>query len=268
MINTAVAGDFYKRTHRKKYLIIGTGWFLWEISGLLPLLLFAIEDKYLIDLIVFHDAFFSVLAVIALCWGYIRFITHRYNPKKLVFSFIIGFIAINYVLFFIFGFSFIIHFASLMMNITWIATVSFLILNWNKFEEKNNKNNKGKKWYLYAIAILIYGYLPIGFIILINDYPFGLYFVENTLIIILDYGYLLIMTILLTLFTLYLEFRVSDTNKQQLKDKYSNEVGNALQGIFTAIDLLEEKIKNVDEDEKSEISKLLKKKKKEASDLM
>ncbi|TXT60096.1 MAG: membrane protein of unknown function [Promethearchaeota archaeon] len=266
-INTAVASDFYKKTKDFKYLVLGVGWFLWELSAIIPLFLLQLEEPFLIDIIIFHDAFLAVMAMLFLCWALILFIIDI--SKRIILYVALTIVSINYLILFLFGFSIVIQFSSLVTNIIWISSISYLLLKWKQIREISNKT---KKWFLLSIAIISYAYLPIGIYICFKGYGFGLYFINDIPIIIINYGYLLVITVLLTIFTIYLEFRLLNTHKNELKDKYSHDLGNTLQGIFTAIEILEHQINEsgkYDETEKvKELKKLLITKRKEAADLL
>ncbi len=260
-VNTVVCGNFYKVTKNLKYLILGIGWLLWEISGFTALFLVFVENEIYMYLIIFHNAILSLSAIIFLCYGFNLFFIEV--SKKILIYTISVIVVMNYMLLFVFGFPLTIRFCSLILNIIWISNLIFLLI---KLKKDKIILETPKKGFLYSIVGMIIAYLPIGILIQMKGYSFGLYFAEDTLFIILNYGYLFLLTVLLTIFTIYLEFKLSDSQKYVLKDKYSHDLGNALQSIYMAIEILEERILN--QDESSELKELLERKRKEASDLL
>ena len=259
-INTVISRDFYKQTNESKYLLLGIGWFLWEVSGLLALLLLTVENQFYIDLIVFHNIFLSMLAILLLSWGFIFFIAEI--SKRIILYTTFAIIAITYIIFFIFEFSLTTDFSYLVHTIIWISSISYFLIKWKKIREIF----KVKKWYFYSLIAIFYAYLPIRILIYTKGYSGELFFIDDIFIIILNYGYLLLITFLLTYFTKYLKDKLPPTQKNVLKDRYSLDKVKTLQNIISDIELLEKRIQN--EDESPKLKELLEKKRKEASDLL
>jgi hypothetical protein len=259
-INTVVLRDFYKKTNDSKYLLLGMGWFLWEISALLALLMLNTQNQFYIDLIAFHSLFLSNLAIVVLSWGFISFITEI--SKRFIVYNILTIILINYIIFFIFEFSLTIEFSSLMESIIWISFISYFLIKGNEII----KIFKVKRWYVFSIVAIFYAYLPIRIFIYMKGFSGALFFIDNIFVIMVNYGYILLITLFLTYITIYLKKILPTTQKNQLKEKYSLDKVKTLQNIITDIELLEKRIQNGQES--PELQKLLEKKRKEASDLL
>ena len=119
------------------------------------------------------------------------------------------------------------------------------------FKLKKFKDFIGKsiRWYFITCGIII-GFLPISFFIFIQGEGYGLYNTDKILLIILNYSIGIVTHILLIVFLIHLEYNISIERQNQLKDKYSHNLGNIMQVIYSSADLFKRiaKIENDDED--------------------
>ena len=122
-------------------------------------------------------------------------------------------------------------------------------------------------WYIYVIiAIIGLIYLPISISIFAEGLGFGLYDADNIILIFLNYGYIIIITVFLHILTLHLEYTISQLEKFNLKDVYSHNLGNALQAIYTSLDLLS--TPNINKKDEDELKTTLHNKLQEAVELL
>ena len=73
---------------------------------------------------------------------------------------------------------------------------------------------------------------------------------EDITIIVGAYSSIIIMTILFIAFIIHLEYTISNKQQNQLKDKYSHNLGNIMQVIYSSADLFKRivKLENSDQD--------------------
>jgi hypothetical protein len=96
---------------------------------------------------------------------------------------------------------------------------------------------RSKKWFyaLMGVAIL---QLVILLLISIQGFSYGLYQSDNPLAIISNYTCAIGVTILIMVFLIHLEFSLSYRHRYQLKDKYSHNVANIIQMIYSTTELV------------------------------
>jgi hypothetical protein len=148
------------------------------------------------------------------------------------------------------------------MNSTILITFILPLFKIKQFKEFIGKSIR---WYYITVGVLI-SFLPISFFILIQGYGYGLYFTDDIPFIILNYSIGILTHFLLIVFLIHLEYTISIEQQNQLKDKYSHNLGNIMQVIYSSADLYKRivKIENIEKDKLD----LIEKKCKEASKLI
>ena len=126
--------------------------------------------------------------------------------------------------------------------------------------------SRSNKWY-YTACVVFFLYVPLSIIIVLQGYSFGLYYAENNVLVILNYTIAITITILIIIVFIQIEYSISSQKKNQLKDKYSHDLGNALQAIFSCFDLIDFK-NSLNKDNAAILEDILKPKLKEASNLI
>lgn len=234
IIGIFVAYDFYLESKAFKYKQIIVGWFLWLIGGLIPLTSFVITNQQLSEILLLYNALITTLGVSVLSFNLVS------NYLSINKSFLIGYLVIlfilSHILYFIGGYSLSISFTGAFQQVMWMFFMALPIIMWKKFKVRVERN----VWYNYFV-LFVSGviYLPIAVIIGLQGYKYGLYSSNDTILIILNYGYLLTITLLIQILIIHIKFRETLAEKRELKDKYSHNLGNAMQAIYTALELTE-----------------------------
>jgi hypothetical protein len=104
------------------------------------------------------------------------------------------------------------------------------------------------------------------YIITSMQYGYGAYDADDPIIIMTNYIPIIIATLLMILLLIHLEYNISDKKKFELKDKYSHNLGNIMQAISTANEIINKK--EVSKAESTELGELIETKIKEASELI
>ena len=179
--------------------------------------------------------------------------------------FILSFVIITLIailLFIFIDYNISIAFSVVIMNL--VILIAFIL---PLFKLKQFKEFIGKsiRWYFINCGILI-SFLPISFFIFIQGYGHGLYNTDDLLFITLNYSIGIITHLLLIVFLIHLEYTISNEQQNQLKDKYSHNLGNIMQVIYSSADLFKRivKVENIDKDKLD----LIERKCKEASKLI
>ena len=82
-------------------------------------------------------------------------------------------------------------------------------------------------------------YFPVSVFISTKGYGYGVYNATDPIIIMLNYLPTIIGTILTVILYVHLEYTTSTRQKNDLKDKYSHNLGNIMQIITSATDVSE-----------------------------
>ena len=252
--------DFYLRTKNLKFKMGLIGWILWSITSILPLLT-AFSTIY--ELLLFYNILIGILAILFLGYSITSYFIDYEGRGKTIIVVTILLLIIFHLLYFIFGAEITDSILSTIFNLLWFLIIVSPILKWGSFHKLVDKIT----WYMFFILIICgIGYIPLGIIEVINGYSYGLYNVNDSLIVGLHYGYLLVITIIFVLITVHIEYKISENEKRDLKDKYSHNLGNVLQAINTSLELL--KLPDLQDTDQKEIDRTLWSKLQEAADLI
>ncbi len=117
-------------------------------------------------------------------------------------------------------------------------------------------------WY-YASVLILSIFFPVSIIINLQGYGYGLYNADDPVLIMFNYVPAIAANFSLIILLVHLEYTTSSRKQLELKDNYSHDLGNILQVISSAFELIE--MKGRSESETSELGELLKDKLNEAA---
>ena len=261
ILGIGISIDFYLRTKDSRFKIYSFGWFLWGCAGILPLIAINVNNQIVNDFLLLYNILLSVLGILLLGWSFSSYFFIMLWRYIIIFSIII--LLVPQLLFSIIGFKLVLPIISLFPQIIWILIILLPLIKWKMFIKQVDKL---VRYNFYGVIILGSSYIPIGIILIVQGEDYGLYNSDNVVLIMLNYGYLVFMTFLLNLLSLHLEYCVSLTEKIDLKDIYSHNLGNALQSVYTSINLLD--FQNLTQEDKLTVKEALDSKLKEAEKLL
>ena len=252
--------DFYLKTKNFKFKVGFIGWVLWSIASLLPVLTIF---SAIYELLLFYNLLFGILAILFLGYNLTSYFIDYEGRGNIIVIITILIIIICHFLLIFFGIDLTISILAPFLNVLWLLIIITPVLKWRSFHKLVDKT----VWYMFFTLIGAgIGYLPLGIIEVLNGYDYGLYKVNDVLIIGLHYGYFLLITIIFILIIIHIEYKITENEKGDLKDKYSHNLGNALQAINTSLELL--KFPNLQDTDQEEVSRTLWSKLQEAADLI
>jgi len=230
------------------------------IGNILPLILDSIEDTFLLEFTLVLNALLISLSMILLMIGIFSYFLKINFLYFILSCVILTFISI--LLFVFIDYNISIAFSVVIMNLT--ILIAFII-PFFKFKRFKEIIGKSIRWYYVGFVILL-GFLPISFFISTQGYGFGLYNTDDILFIILNYIIGIVNHFLLIVLLIHLEYTISNEQQNQLKDKYSHNLGNIMQVIYSSADLFKRivKVENIEKDKLD----LIERKCKEASKLI
>jgi len=260
IIGLGTSLNFFYDLRKKFYFYFIFGWMFAIIGNILPLILDSIEDTFLLEFTLVLNALLISLSMILLMIGIFSYFLKINFLYFILSCVILTFIAI--LLFVFIDYNISIAFSVVIMNLT--ILIAFII-PFFKFKRFKEIIGKSIRWYYVGFVILL-GFLPISFFISTQGYGFGLYNTDDILFIILNYIIGIVNHFLLIVLLIHLEYTISNEQQNQLKDKYSHNLGNIMQVIYSSADLFKRivKVENIEKDKLD----LIERKCKEASKLI
>lgn len=246
IIGLGVSLDYLHSRKSKIFIYLAIGWVLWISAAFFPIFSSIIENAFLKELFLFFNALFGLIGGIFYTWGfysYFQNIHFRILEIFLIFS-----LLLPVSLYLLTNFRIAIQLSATLLNLLIFATYiipRLLIKDLKAFLGKSNK------WYYIIFASLLL-YVPVSIITSLLGYNYGLYEADNTVIIIFYYAPTISSSILFIIHLVHLEYTISTRQKNDLKDKYSHNLGNILQVISSASDLIRMK-SNLKEQEKNHL---------------
>jgi len=260
LVGVIVSVNFYYESKSNTYIYLTIGWSLWIIAGIIALLSAITVDQTLENFVLLMNYLTGPIAIFFIGSGlssyYIKISSYKiklFSVVLIIFPFVINFslgivlVALYARIFQFFG-----------------ITIVFLLpfLKYTTFKERIGKSIKW--YYLTCFSILLY--IPLAIINMLTPIYSGSFQSENIIIIVGAYSSIIIMTILLIAFIIHLEYTITSEQGNQLKDKYSHNLGNILQVIYSSADLFKRIVK-IDDNDKVKLE-LIEKKCNEAAKLI
>ncbi|MBN1802265.1 MAG: hypothetical protein JW891_12210 [Candidatus Lokiarchaeota archaeon] len=228
--------DFYFVTKNERIAWFSIGWVFQILAGFCPIIAAMLTQiEYSQFFLFLNSIFISIGSSVVITTMLEYFIKIR---KRVIVIVIIILTTISTFLYI--GFedpSVSIRFSS-----TFINGFSILYALVPLFKLKTFKNTIGNsaRWY-FVFLILLLGFIPIILIIYLRGYNFGLYNSDDPALTIFNYAYSILISTVQLVFIVHIEFNQRYNINATLKDKYSHELGNILQILYTSIQLVKKK---------------------------
>ena len=257
IIGLGISIDFLYGTKAEKFKVLTLGWLFLVIGSLPPIFSNIVENIYLKEFLLVLNSFFIALGTFFLLWGFLKYFM-TVSFKKMV-SLVIIFIISTILFFLITDYIITITFCAVSINLILIST--FVI---PPIKKKSFKKFMGRSIIWFYVSILTLSiFFPISIIINLQGYEYGLYNADDPVLIMFNYVPAIAANFSLIILLVHLEYTTSSRKQLELKDNYSHDLGNILQVISSAFELIE--MKGRSESETSELGELLKDKLNEAA---
>lgn len=258
-LGVIVSVNFYYESKSNTYLYFTIGWCLWVIAGLVALIS-GIATNYIVEtLSLLMNYLLGPLAIFILGVGLSSYYLNISARKIQIVTIIL--IAIPLILNLL-GQSILAIYARIFQ---FFGIIEMFLLPFIKYKTFKERIGKSIKWY-YMTCFSIIIYIPLAILSMVTSLTSGSFQSENIIIIVAVYTSVIIMTILLISFIIHLEYTISNKQQNQLKDKYSHNLGNIIQVIYSSSDLFR-RLYNIEDKNKEKLD-LIEKKCKEASKLI
>ena len=261
IVGFIIAIEFFCDLKESKFKILIIGWFFWILAGCSAISLSIIENLLLFDIFRLINGITTTVSLLFVMMGLFTYFRDISGKALAILS--VTFVCVPIITFLLGFFSIAFNLTSPFIFLT-IVGYSFLSIK----ERKNFKKNFSiKSYYWYIIVLLSFYIYFVSFVIfLFQGYSFGFYSDDFSIPMFVNYLIGTISTIALIIYSIHLEYDISKIQKFKLRDKYSHDLGNIIQVIYSAANLT-----NVDEDlnkEKAENLNLIQKKCEEAAKLI
>lgn len=237
------------------------GWLIFSIAAIFPIISGISIDAYLSQIYFLLNGIFISVGMLYIGSGYFSFFV---EIPKIIFIILTSFlILLPLILFISLGLKLALNFSIITYNIFIMGAFIIPILKWENF-----KKTVGKSiiFYFMTLSILII-YIPISVISLLQGYSYGLYESNDVFLISINYNFAIISMIVMIIYLIHLEFTISTREKDDLKDKYSHNLGNILQTVYFSVELLKDK-KEMNIEKRVNLSGVIEKKMKEAENFL
>jgi len=255
-----VSMNFYYESKSRTYIYFSIGWILWILAGIIALLSAITTINMVENVFLLMNYLLGPMSIFFLVSGLSSYyIDISHNKIKLISVVLLIFPLIIY-------FSVGITLVALYTRIfQFLGIILIFVLPFFKYNIFKKKIGKSIRWY-YLICFSIVIYIPIAIFSMKNSLFTGLFQSQDITIIVSAYSSIFIMTILIIVFIIHLEYTITSEQENQLKDKYSHKLGNIMQVIYSSADLFKRisKSENIEKDKLD----LIERKCKEASKII
>ncbi len=248
--------DFYVNLRNNRYIFLILGWFCWFLAGLFPLIADFTIESFLTEFFIVLNGMFVTLGAFLIVLG-ITNVFRSYQPR-LVIS-IIAFLVILPVIVNLSGGNKLVSIISSI--IVFFSYFIIMILDSLVGEDFKEKVGNSHKWFIFLRVVVVLQILIMIYAIFKGG-SFGLYDSSDALLIILNYGVGIALSLVIVILMIHFEHSVTTFQKDYLKDTFTHDLGNILQIISSATEMLEVP------DDSREKSELILKKSNEASKLI
>lgn len=261
IVGLVIAIEFFYDLKESKFKILIIGWFFWILAGCSAIFLNIVENQILFDIFRLINGITTTISLLFVMMGLYTYFRDMSRKALVILS--TTFTSIPII-------TFLLGYFSIAFNLTspfiFLIIVVYSVVSLK--ERKNFKNNISSKSYYWYVTVLISFYIYfLSFVIfLLQGYSFGFYSDDFSIPMLVNYLLGIISTITLIIYSIHLEYDISKIQKFKLRDKYSHDLGNLIQVIYSATNLT-----NVDEvlnKEKVENLNLIQEKCEEAAKLI
>jgi hypothetical protein len=235
LIGLLVSIEFKLEFKGNKYIVLIIGWFFWIIAGISALSAGYIEIPLFSDLFLLMNGISSTLAMLFILIG-----LHSYFRKVKVKSLI----ALSTIFTMIPLIAFFLGFYPISLNISFIflffVILFYAFLPFGRLEVFRTKlTPKSLFWYLMLVIVITM--TVISYVIFVfQGHSYGFYSDDFSIAMFINYFLGNISTLVILIYSIHLEYDISKIQKYELRDRYSHDLGNIIQVIYSATDLTKE----------------------------
>jgi len=261
-LGLGISIDFYFNRKETRFQLAILGWGSWVIASVSSILAVFTDIDFIIELLLFLNSLFVSLGTILYIWTIFSYFLEV--PKRIFISLLIILIIFLPIIFILVNYKLAINLTVIITTILLFSVYIVPIWKWKGFKETMGL---ALKWY-YIFLVSLAIYIVVSLYISTQDLEYyGIYSTIDTFLIILNYIPSIIFTMVLIILLIHVEYNFSITERSELKDKYSHDLGNILQYLRGYIDLFSQK-KDIKEEDSNEFREKYQEKCQEAADLL
>lgn len=215
--------EFLQDLKESKFKILIIGWLTWIVAGIFALIISISETQLLSDIFNLINGVTGSIATLFVLMGLYSYF-QKISKKFLgILSIILAFFPI---VAFLFGFF------SLANNLTSISlfliSLVYTYLPLRKVEIfRKELSIKSLYWYL-ILAVSVYTYVIFYASFIFQGHSFGFYADEFSIPMYFNYLFGCLITSVILIYYIHLEYDISRVQKYKLRDNYSHDLGNLI----------------------------------------
>ncbi|MFW9970348.1 MAG: hypothetical protein ACFFDF_09120 [Candidatus Odinarchaeota archaeon] len=260
LIGLIVSMNFYYESKSNTYIYFTFSWLFWIIAGVFALLSAFAGNQIQENIFLFINYLLGPMAIFFTGSGLSSYYITISSSKIKIISVVL--LVFPLIIYFSLGIILVGLYARIFQ---FLGIIIIFLLPFFKYNFFKKKIGKSIKWYyLTCSSILIY--IPLAILSMMSSIYSGSFQSDDIIIIVGAYSSIIVMTILLITFIIHLEYTITSEHENELRDKYSHDLGNIMQVIYSSADLYKEisKEENLGNDKLN----LIEKKCKEAANLI
>lgn len=262
IIAVIVSVDFFYDNKKRQFIFLIIGWYSWAIAGILLIIGAVLGEGIFLESYIFFNSIFAALAGLYILAGVFSYFIEIQNKSIIMLTCLI--IIIPLILFIRIGKTIGSLFAN---SVLILSIISIFLVLFLRFKPLKDKLGKSIRWY-YITGFFLSIYIPLTIFIAFQGEAIDIYTSNNMQLIMWYWLPGIISSVLIIIFLIHLEYNISYEHKKDLKDKYSHDLGNILQAVQTAQQVILSKIDINKERNLLEIITVLEEKMKEGSDII
>ncbi|MHA1975801.1 MAG: hypothetical protein ACW98F_14595 [Candidatus Hodarchaeales archaeon] len=227
-----VSVDLYVNLRSNRYVYLLSGWACWFLAGIFPLLADIAIDSFLAEMFKLLNYMFVTLGAFLIVLG-ITNIFRTFDPKRV--TILIAILVIIPIATYVSaGNRLVSIFSSTILFVSYFIAMILDSLIGEDFKEKVGNSYK---WIILLRIVVTLQILVLFFAILTGS-SYGLYDSTDSLLIVVNYGIGITLTLVMLILIIHFEHSVISYQKDFLKDTLTHDIGNILQIISSATEML------------------------------
>jgi len=252
--------DFYYENKRNPFKVFSIAWSLYLITGIIPFFINENIEPIIYIILAYSYVASLIMSVLFFTAGFLMYFLDI-KIKHFIIIFTLMFIP-SLLLIFLYEFNAIFPYFIMLGNIILVSGVLIPLLKYKKFKDKYQGS---VKWY-YLLASIIIIQIIFSLFLQLTDIDSNQNQVNTFLNIVFNDLLTIIIVVIILILMVHIEYNILHEEKHKLIDKYSHNLGNIMQSLYSACQLINKG--NLEKDQQDKLEKLQSEKLKEASKLI
>ena len=225
--------EFFKNLKDTKFIKLILGWCFWIVGGAINLSAQFVSQVAIYEILILFNTIFSAMGDLFLLVGILSYFGKISN--KIFISLNLLFILGPILAYFFYFYREIIGIISVIRFSLIILFTVYPLIRRHKFQEILSA--KTYNWFLF-VAVFLYAYIIDYFFLISQGKANGGIVNAHPMELILYFFLLNAVTMMIVILVLHIEYDLTNLQRFELKDTYSHDLGNILQVIYSAAEIM------------------------------